>query len=111
MITLVPAETPVTTPALVIVATPVEADTHGLETAAVPDPVNVVVKPTQTLKVPLIVGGVFSAITKKFELPVTIAPIASDVLIDVPLIVPLRFAYEPVSVVLLPIASRVPSAA
>ena len=54
--TLVPAVTPVTTPLLVTVATPVLADTHGLVVAAVADPVNVVVLPTHTLVVPLIVG-------------------------------------------------------
>jgi hypothetical protein len=40
VITLVPAETAVTSPVLLTVATPVEADTHGLEVAGDPDPVN-----------------------------------------------------------------------
>ena len=56
MITLVPALMPVTTPLLLTVATPVLADIHGLVVAAVPLPVKVVVLPTQTLVVPLIVG-------------------------------------------------------
>ena len=47
---------PVTTPLLLTVATPVLADIHGLVVAAVPLPVKVVVLPTQTLVVPLIVG-------------------------------------------------------
>jgi hypothetical protein len=40
VITLVPVETAVTRPVLLTVATPVEADTHGLEAAGDPDPVN-----------------------------------------------------------------------
>ena len=56
MITLVPAATAVTKPVLFIVATPVEAETHGFDPAGVPDPVNCVVDPAQTLRVPLIVG-------------------------------------------------------
>src|SRR5882672_9914121 len=56
VIVLVPAATPVTTPALLTVATPVLEDVHGLTAAGVPDPVNVVVTPTHTFKVPPIVG-------------------------------------------------------
>ena len=52
---VVPAETPVTTPVLLTVATAVLEETHGLEPAAVPDPVNVVVDPTQTPLDPVIV--------------------------------------------------------
>ena len=51
-----PAETAVTKPVLLTVATPVVADTHGLEAAAVADPVSWVVDPAQTLNVPTIVG-------------------------------------------------------
>jgi hypothetical protein len=40
VITLVPVETGVTRPVLLTVATPVEAEIHGLEDAGVPDPVN-----------------------------------------------------------------------
>ena len=54
--TLVPAATAVTKPVLFIVATPVEAETHGFDPAGVPDPVNCVVDPAQTLKVPPMVG-------------------------------------------------------
>jgi hypothetical protein len=39
VITLVPTETPVTSPVLLTVATPVEAESHGLEAAGVPEPV------------------------------------------------------------------------
>ena len=43
-----PADIPVTTPTLVIVATPVFEDNQGLVTAAVPLPENVVLKPKHT---------------------------------------------------------------
>ena len=51
-----PAAIPVTTPALLTVATPVLEDVHGLAAAGVPEPVNVVVDPTQTFSAPVIVG-------------------------------------------------------
>ena len=54
--TVVPGFTPVTTPALFTVATAVLEDVHGLTAAGVPEPVNVVVVPSQTVNVPLIVG-------------------------------------------------------
>ena len=57
MITLVPDETAVTSPVLLIVATPVEADTHAFVFAGVPEPVSCVVNPAQTIKVPVIVGS------------------------------------------------------
>lgn len=57
MITEVPADTPVTTPADDTVATAGDAETQGLEEAAVPDPVSVVVDPMQALAVPEIVGA------------------------------------------------------
>ena len=56
MIVEVPADTPVTTPVLETVATAVLEETHGLDAAAVAEPVNVVVKPTQAVNVPVIVG-------------------------------------------------------
>ena len=57
MITLVPDETAVTSPVLLIVATPVEADTHAFVFAGVPEPVSWVVDPAQTESVPVIVGS------------------------------------------------------
>jgi hypothetical protein len=45
---------------LLIVATPVEADPHGEERAAVPEPVSWVVDPIQTFSVPVIVGLAFT---------------------------------------------------
>lgn len=55
---VVPAEIPVTTPELLTVATDVLEDIHGLEPAAVPEPVNVVVEPAHKVDEPvmLIVG-------------------------------------------------------
>jgi hypothetical protein len=57
VITVVPAEIAVTSPALLTVATPVVAEIHGLVTAGVPEPVNCVVDPAQTLSVPVTVGN------------------------------------------------------
>ena len=56
VIPAVPAETPVTTPPEVTVATEVDEEIHGLLLAAVPLPVSVVVLPTQALKVPEILA-------------------------------------------------------
>ena len=44
----VPADTPVTSPRLVTVATALLEDTHGLEMAAVPLPVKLVLNPKHT---------------------------------------------------------------
>ena len=54
--TLVPAATPVTSPVALTVATAGVAETQGVVTAAVADPVSWVVAPTQTVSVPVIVG-------------------------------------------------------
>jgi hypothetical protein len=62
VITLVPGLTPVTTPALVTVATPVLEEVQGLTAAGVPDPVNVIVEPSQTVVGPLIVGCALTVI-------------------------------------------------
>ena len=55
-----PADTPVIKPVLLTVATEGEADSHGFEAAAVPEPVSCVVNPAHTLKVPVIVGKAFT---------------------------------------------------
>ena len=55
-----PAAIPVTNPVLFTVATAGVADTHGLDAAGVPDPVNCVVEATHTLNVPVIVGKAFT---------------------------------------------------
>ena len=57
VIIVVPALTPVTTPAVLTVATEVFEAPHGLVAAGVPDPVNALVEPTQILTVPVIVGN------------------------------------------------------
>ena len=64
-----PAATPVTTPALFTVATPVLEDVHGLAAAGVPDPVNVVVDTTQTVNVPVMVGSALTVIVVVLEQP------------------------------------------
>jgi len=56
-----PADTPVTTPELLIVATDVADETQGLTALGVPEPVNVVVLPPEhTVGVPEIVGKPFT---------------------------------------------------
>ena len=69
MITVVPGLTPVTTPALVTEATPVLDDVHGLTAAGVPDPVNVIVAPSQTAVGPVIVGSALTVIVTVLEQP------------------------------------------
>ena len=56
----VPALTPVTNPELFIVATNRLDEIHALVVAGAAVPVNCVVKPTQTLKLPVIVGNGFT---------------------------------------------------
>jgi hypothetical protein len=75
VITLVPALTPVTTPVLLIVATEVVADIHGLTAAGVPDPVNVVVDPSHTDRVPVMVGTVFTVTVTVVVLTHPLAPV------------------------------------
>ena len=60
VITLVPAETAVTRPDIFTVATPGLADTQGETGSAVPDPVNWVVDPMHTSRVPVMVGKAFT---------------------------------------------------
>ncbi len=60
MIKLVPAAIPVTNPELLTVAISGDAETHGLDVAAVGDPVNCVADPIQTLKLPVMVGKEFT---------------------------------------------------
>lgn len=56
VMTVVPGFTAVITPALDTVATLVVEDVHGVVAAGVPDPVKVIVEPSQTVVGPLIVG-------------------------------------------------------
>ena len=57
---MVPADTPVTSPVLLIVATAVFDDTHGLTAAAVAEPDKASVAPTQIGAAPVIVGKAFT---------------------------------------------------
>ena len=68
MITLVPADTPVTKPVLSTVAMPVDAETHGFEPAGVPEPVNWVVPVPQMLNVPVMVGKALTVTVPVLEL-------------------------------------------
>ena len=60
--TLVPFDTPVTTPVLLTVATAGVPDTHGLTTAGVPNPMSVIGVPRQVAAGPLINGRLFTVI-------------------------------------------------
>ena len=57
---VVPALTAVTNPEFEIVATLELLDDHGFKVAAVPEPVNCVVKPTHKVETPVIVGFGFT---------------------------------------------------
>ena len=70
MIVTVPAATPITTPTLLTVATPVFDDTHGVVLEAVPDPTKAVVELTHTLNVPVIVGNEFTVTVVAVREPV-----------------------------------------
>ena len=61
---MVPTLTLVTNPVLLIVATEVLDETQGFVIAAVALPVNWVVKPIQTFKLPVIVGNGFTVINR-----------------------------------------------
>jgi hypothetical protein len=84
----VPAATPVTTPVLETVATPVLEDTHGLEAAAVADPVKVVVKPTQADNVPVIVGSALTVTIAVFIQPLEFVYVIVEVPADTPVTTP-----------------------
>ena len=56
VIIVVPGLTAVTTPPLLIVATAVLDEVHGVVAAGVPDPVKLIVNPSQTEVGPVIVG-------------------------------------------------------
>jgi hypothetical protein len=79
VITDVPALIPVTRPELSMVATPVDADNHGVVASAVAEPDNCVVFPTQALSVPVIVGNGLTVMTADPVLsPATAVHFASD---------------------------------
>ena len=68
--TVVPGLTAVTTPVLLTVATPVFEEVHGVVAAGVPDPVKVIVEPSQTAVGPEIVGSALTVMVTVFEQPV-----------------------------------------
>jgi len=88
VITLVPAETPVTTPALVTVATPGVADTHGFTAAGTPDPVKFVVAPTHAFSVPVIVGLAFIVTVAVILQPLLLVYVITLVPADTPVTTP-----------------------
>jgi hypothetical protein len=69
VIVAVPGLTPVTTPPLLTVATPVLEDVHGLTAAGIPDPVNVIVAPSHTVAGPMIVGCALTVMVTVLEHP------------------------------------------
>ena len=87
VITLVPAETPVTNPVLDIVATLVDADTHALEAAGASGELSCVVKPPQVLNVPFIVGGVHDCCVT-VKIPVPVVPKAAGLKVAVEAVLP-----------------------
>lgn len=64
-----PAETAVTNPTLLMVATDVFEEIHGLTAAGVAEPVSADVSPTQADNVPVIVGSGFTS-TEILSVPV-----------------------------------------
>ena len=93
VITLVPEATPVTRPVLLTVATPVDADTHGVVEAAVPEPASWVVDPTHEVRVPVIEGKELTVTVAVVLHPpplvkvITLVPAATPVTRPVPLTV------------------------
>jgi hypothetical protein len=65
----VPALTPVTNPVAEIVATPMLDDDQAFDAAAVAEPLNSVVEPTHTLRVPVIDGRGLTVIIAVFWHP------------------------------------------
>jgi hypothetical protein len=73
VITLVPGLTPVTTPALLTVATPALEEVHGLTAAGVPEPVKVIVELLQTEFGPEIEGCGFTVTVAVLVQPLLLA--------------------------------------
>jgi len=88
VITLVPADTPVITPALVTVATAGVADTHGFTAAGTPEPVHVVLFPVVTLAAPTIVGSGFTVNVAVIEQPLLFVYVITLVPADTPVTTP-----------------------
>ena len=69
VIAVLPAEIPVTRPELFTVAIDGDDVDQGLKVAAVPEPVRLVVVPTQTFLLPVITGTGFTDKVIDFEQP------------------------------------------
>src|SRR5215831_9087748 len=96
--TLVPPDTPVTSPVLLTVATAGVADTHGLTAAGVPDPVSCVVDPTHTFSVPVIVGLGFTVTVAVMLQPLLFVYVITLVPPDTPVTSPVLLTVATASV-------------
>ena len=76
VIKAVPADTPVTTPALLTVAAPAAFETHAFDDAGVPVPVNCIADPAHTVVGPLTAGGVCTVIVAAAVLAALTQPAA-----------------------------------
>ena len=85
----VPCATPVTTPLVVIVATLVATEVHGEVAFGVAEPVNVVVFPTQTDNVPVMVGNAFTVTVTVLVQPFVFLYVIIDVPCATPVTTPL----------------------
>jgi hypothetical protein len=85
VIMLVPADTPLTRPTLLTVATAGVSETHGAVVAAVADPANWVVAVPQTERIPVMVGRAFTVTVAVLVQPrllvkvITLVPAATPV--------------------------------
>ena len=86
-----PAETPVTTPLLLTLATAVFDETQGVVVAAVAEPVSVVVKPAQTVSVPVIVGSAFTVTVAVMIQPFELVYVITEVPTATPVTTPVLF--------------------
>ena len=98
VITLVPAETPVTSPVLLTVATAVAEDTHALLEDGKPVPVSWVLDPVQTVNVPVIDGIEFTVTVAVAIHPAMLVKVIALVPAPVPVTSPLLFAMATSSV-------------
>ena len=67
---VVPAESPVTSPVLLIVATLASDENHGKIGCGVPDPIRGVVDPSHKLEFPVMVGVAFTVMGTMMSVPV-----------------------------------------
>lgn len=101
VITLDPAETPVTNPALLMVATPMFDETQGVFVAAVAEPANCVLEFTHTDNVPVIVGnGLTVTVTFTVNGWVQFGAVLYSILVNVKVVLEFN---EPVLKVIVPV--------